>query len=227
MTELLNLLFNPLPNGVMTVLTGVSLLYWVFVLFSGEGLDFSTDADIHVDADSVGDVHDADGDGDVHHDHPGFFAKAMDFINVGKAPLMVIVTLFKFIGWIITIVSSLFISVGKFGYWSLLILIPIFIVTFFLMHWITKPIAKFYENVGYKGEDPHDYLGRTGVMKSSIQGEKIGLAEFVINKDVIRLNVRSFDGNSINYNDEIIVIDETKDKKIYLIQKDLNINNIK
>ena len=96
-----------------------------------------------------------------------------------------------------------------------------------MMHWITKPIAKFYENVGYKGEDPHDYLGRTGVMKSSIQGEKIGLAEFVINKDVIRLNVRSFDGSSINYNDEIIVIDETKDKKIYLVQKDLNINNIK
>ena len=225
MTELFNLLFHPLPNGVMTVLTGVSLLYWVFVLFSGDGLDFGMDADL--DADGIGDVNDVDGDGDVHHDQPGFFSKALDFINVGKALLMVIVTLFKFIGWIITIVTSLFISVGKFGFWSLLILIPIFLVTYFLMHWLTKPIAKFYESIGYKGEEPHDFLGRTGMMKSSIAGEKIGSAEFVINKDVIRLNVKSVDGESIGYNDEIIIIDETKDKKIYLVKKEINIHNIK
>ena len=223
MTELFNLLFHPLPNGVMTVLTGVSLLYWVFVLFSGDGLDFGMDADL--DAEVIGDVNDVDGD--VHHDQPGFFSKALDFINVGKAPLMVIVTLFKFIGWIITIVSSLFISIGQFGFWSLLILIPIFLVTYFIMHWLTKPIAKFYESIGYKGEEPHDYLGRTGIMKSSLAGEKIGSAEFLINKDVIRLNVKSIDGESIGYNDDIIIIDETKDKKIYLVKKEINIHNIK
>ena len=223
MTELFNLLFHPLPNGVMTVLTGVSLLYWVFVLFSGDGLDFGMDADL--DAEVIGDVNDVDGD--VHHDQPGFFSKALDFINVGKAPLMVIVTLFKFIGWIITIVSSLFISIGQFGFWSLLILIPIFLVTYFIMHWLTKPIAKFYESIGYKGEEPHDYLGRVGIMKSSLAGEKIGSAEFVINKDVIRLNVKSIDGESIGYNDDVIIIDETKDKKIYLVKKEINIHNIK
>lgn len=226
MAEIFNLLFHPLPNGVMTVLTGISLLYWVFVLFSGDGLDFGMDAGI--DADGIGDIHDVDADADTDAgDAPqGFFSKALDFINVGKAPIMVIVTLFKFIGWILTIVSSLFISVGKFGYWSLLILIPIFIITYFIMHWVTKPVAKFYESIGYRGEEAIDFLGRTGIMKSSISGNKIGSAEFKIAGDVIRLNVKSMDGTPITYNDEIIVIDESKDKKIYTVKKDINLNNI-
>ena len=134
MADLFNVLFHPLPNGIMTVLTGVSLLYWVFVLFSGDGIDLGTDFDLDVDAhaDGVGDVNDGDahaGDAD-----PGFFAKALDFINVGKAPLMVLLTLFKFISWIITIVSSLFFSFGELGYWSVLVLIPIFIIAYFMMH---------------------------------------------------------------------------------------------
>ncbi len=223
MAEIFNLLFNPLPNGVMTVLTGVSLLYWVFVLFSGDGLDFGLDGDLDVDV--AGDISDVDGDADTGDLQSGFFSKALDFINVGKAPIMVIVTLFKFIGWIITITTSLFISVGQFGYWSLLILISIFIITYFLMHWITKPIAKFYENVGYHGEDSLDFLGRTGVMKSSVDGSKIGSAEFKINKDVIRLNVKSFDGKAIAYNDEVIVVDEDKNQKIYWVKKEINIRN--
>ena len=75
MTELLNLLFNPLPNGIMTVLTGMSLLYWVFVLFSGNGIDFGLDADVDSE---IGDVNDVDSPetGDV-----SFMSKAMDFIN--------------------------------------------------------------------------------------------------------------------------------------------------
>lgn len=226
MADLLNLLFNPLPNGIMTVLTGMSLLYWVFVLFSGDGFDFSPDLDIP--SEGIGDVHDVNADSDVDHQttEPGFFSKLLDFINVGKAPIMVIVTLFKFIGWVITIASSVFLGVAKMGYWSVLILIPIFIITYLLMHWLTKPIAKFYKNMGYQGEDPHDYLGRRGTMKSQISGEKIGLAEFVINKDIIRLNVKSVDGLVINYLDQVIVVDELKSQKIYLVKKEINLDTI-
>src|SRR5690606_41768033 len=107
MAELLNLLFYPLSNGIMTVLTGMSLLYWVFMFFSGDGID--TDADFH-----MGDVTDVDAsaetDGDV-----SFGSKVLEFINVGKMPLMVIVTLFKFIGWILTLLSSIFLGLANWG----------------------------------------------------------------------------------------------------------------
>lgn len=223
MTELFDLLFGSLPLGVMTVLNALSIIYWVFVLFSGEGIDFGLDSDLEFEG--LGDVNDVDADGDIPHD-AGFFSKALDFINVGKAPFMVIITLFKFISWVITIAASFFISLAKFGYWSLLILIPVFLVTYFIMHWLTKPIARFYESIGYKGEEPHDFFGRTGIMKSSIAGEKMGSAEFIINKYVIRLNVKSINGETIGYNDEIIIVDESKDQKIYLVKKEINIHNI-
>lgn len=219
MAELLNLLFHPLPNAVMTILTGISMLYWVFVFLSGTGFSFDTDTDVE----GLGDVQDVEGT-EVAPD--GFFGKAMEYINVGKVPIMVIVTLFKFISWIITIVSSFFVSFGKFGAWSLLVLIPIFTIVFFLMHWLTKPLARFYDSIGYKGEDAIDFLGRKGIMRSSISGNKLGSAEFRVNNAVIRLNVRSQNGSPINYKDEIVVIDEADDKKTYLVQKEITIHNI-
>lgn len=221
MVDLLNLLFHPLPNGIMTVLTGCSLLYWLFVMISGSGLDFGVDADAALE---VGDVSELDSPDDV--SEPGIMAKVWDFINVGKVPVMVIVTLFKFVSWIMTIVSSVVFGLGKLGFWSVLILIPIFIIAYFLMHYLTKPFVKLYNNLGYKGDDPIDFLGRTGKMKSTIEGQKIGSAEFYINGDVIRLNVLSRDGSKIDYNDSVMIVNESADRKLFYVKKEINLSNI-
>ncbi|TJZ60574.1 hypothetical protein FAZ15_11285 [Sphingobacterium olei] len=227
MAEILNLLFNPLPNAIMTVLTGLSLLYWLLTMFLGDGFDFG-DANIDIDFDGA-DIQDIDAPDDLDAEadaQPSFLSKAMDFINIGKAPLMVIVTLFKFIGWMITIASTFVFNLSSYGWKSVFVLLPIFLLTYFLMHYVTIPVVKLYKNVGYLGEEALDFLGRTGRMRSTIQGESVGSAEFIIDKDVIRLNVKSRDGETINYGDDIIVIDETQDKKYYYVTKDINLNNI-
>ncbi len=241
MTELINILFNPLSNGIMTVLTGLSVVYWLFMFLMGDGVHLF-DADADIDFHPSPDVTDVDGTHDVsiegtdhaHHHYadtdnqaePGFFSKAMDYINIGKVPIMLIVTLFKFIGWIITIVSSLFINVASWGIKSVLILIPVFIITFILMHFLTKPLAKMFKNIGYNGEESHDFLGRMGKMRASIEGKKIGSAEFIIQQDPIRLNVVSHNGEKIGYGDDVIIVDESKDKKYYYVTKEITINNI-
>lgn len=206
----------------MTVLTGFSLLYWLFSMFVGDGFDF-LDADVEVSAD-IPDVDAPDG-GEVSVE-PSLFSKAMEFINVGKVPIMVVLTLFKFIGWIITICSSLVFDLGKWGMKSVFILIPIFILTYFILHWVTKPLAQFYHKVGYNGEEAIDFLGRKGKMKSSIEGTTIGSAEFTINNDVIRLHVVSKDGLPIHYNDQVTVVDESPDRRFYYIQKELSLDTI-
>lgn len=228
MTEILNILFNPLPNAIMTFLTGISLLYWLFTMLMGDGFDFGTDSSIEFDGAHVQDVDtefDADGDADIQTE-PSFFTKVIEYINIGKAPLMVIVTLFKFIGWIITIASSMIFHLADYGWKSVLVLIPVFILTYLLMHYVTIPVVKLYKNVGYMGEEAHDFLGRTGKMKSTIQGEKLGLAEVIINKDVIRLHVKSVDGSTINYGDDVTIINEDPAKKFYIAQKDINLNTL-
>lgn len=228
MAEILNLLFNPLPNAIMTTLTGVSLLYWLFTMLLGDGLDFGSDVDIQFEGADIQDV-DIDTDADMDTEmstEPSFFQKAMDYINIGKAPLMVIVTLFKFIGWIITIVSSLVFELSQFGWKSILILVPVLILTYFLMHYVTIPVVKLYRNVGYAGDEAHDFLGRSGKMRSTIQGNSVGSAEIVIDKAVIRLNVKSNNGERIAYGDDIVVVNETKDKRYYYVEKDINLDNV-
>lgn len=226
MTEVINILFNPLPNAVMTLLTGLSLVYWLFTMLLGDGFDFG-DSDVDVDFEGA-DVQDIEGENSIDTDgdaEPSFISKAMDFINVGKAPFMVIVTLFKFISWMITIASSLLFKLGDFGWKSVLILIPIFILTYFLMHYVTIPVVKLYKQVGYTGEEALEFLGRIGKMKSSIQGENLGSAEIIIQNDVVRLNVKSIDGEEIKYGDEVIIVDETTDKKYYYVKKNITLNN--
>ncbi len=228
MTEILDILFNPLPNAIMTVLTGLSLLYWLFTMLMGDGFEFGTDADIQFEG---ADVQDLDMDADSNPDiddtpEPSFFSKALDFINVGKAPMMVIVTLFKFIGWIMTIASSLVFKLTEYGWKSVLILIPVFILSYLLMHYVTIPVVKLYKNVGYAGEETHDFIGRLGNMRSTIEGDKLGSVELKINEDVIRLNVKSKEGERINYGDDVIIINEDINRKYYIVQKDINLNNI-
>lgn len=230
MSEIIHLLFNPLPNGIMTVLLGISLLYWLFMLFTGDGFNFF-DSDIDIATDGSPDVGDVDG-ADAHHAEsdtvaePSFFTKALDFINVGKVPIMLISTLFKFVSWLLTIATSLAVNVSSWGLKSIFILLPVFILTYFIIHFLTKPLAKFYKEIGYQGEEPTDFLGRAGKMKSTIQGTAMGSAEFVIQQDVFKLNVVSISGGKINYGDEVIIADESKDKRIFYVTKEINIHNI-
>jgi len=65
-----------------------------------------------------------------------------------------------------------------------------------------------------------------GKMRASIEGKKIGSAEFIIQQDPIRLNVVSHNGEKIGYGDDVIIVDESKDKKYYYVTKEITINNI-
>ncbi|GHE41083.1 OB-fold-containig protein [Sphingobacterium griseoflavum] len=227
MDAILHLLFNPLPNAIMTVLTGISLVYWLFTMLIGDGFDFG-DADADIDFDGA-DVHEVDSPDDPDMQRDGettLLSKAMNFINIGKAPFMVIVTLFKFIGWLITIASSIALNLAQFGWKSVLILIPIFILTYMLMHYVTIPVAKLYKKVGYAGEEPHDFLGRSGTMRTSVAEDRIGSVEIIIAGDVIRLPVKSHNGDQIAYGEQVVITGETADRKIYYVKKEINLHSI-
>lgn len=226
MADFLNFLFHPLSNAIMTILTGITALYWIFTFIAG---DFFGDVDVDVDVDAdTGADYDTDTEADIKGEgaEKSFFAKAMEYINVGKVPFMVVYSTFKFIAWILTLVSSLVLGAASWGWKSALLLIPVFIVTFFITRFATKPLVKLYKMMGYNGEDKHDLLGRVARMKSTINGDKIGAAELVINRDVIRINVKSKTGDTIMYNAEVMVAAESADKRYYYVVPEITVNNV-
>lgn len=222
MTAILDILFHPLANAIMTILTGVSAVYWIFTFLAG---DILGNLDLGVEFDT--DLSDTVGDGvEVTSANPSLFQQAMQYINVGKVPLMVIISVFKFIAWIGTLISSILLNTMAWGWRSTLLLIPIFIITFFITRWATQPLVKIYRQMGYNGEDAYDLLGRTAQLKSNISGEKLGSAVLKINTEIIKINVQSKDGRAIAYDSTVHIVDERKDLNVYVVEELINLDSI-
>ncbi|MGN6495184.1 MAG: hypothetical protein ACTHLE_24565 [Agriterribacter sp.] len=227
MSEFVRLLFHPLSNAIMTVLSGITALYWIFTFIAGDF--FGGDADVDANLDVHGADVDTDTDADLSDsvgDKP-FFQKALEFVNIGKVPFMIVYSTFKFIAWIVTLVSSVALGLASWGWKSVFILLPVFFVAYILTRYATKPLVKIYHAMGYNGEEAHDLMGRVAKMRSTISGSTIGAAELVINSDVIRVNVQSKTGERLEYNGDVMIADESPDKKYYLVVKEVTLQNLK
>ncbi|MEJ1242290.1 hypothetical protein WBG78_29345 [Chryseolinea sp. T2] len=224
MSNIFHLLFHPLSNAIMTVLTGVTALYWLTTFITGDLFgDAGVDGDAHLsgaDLDTdVDSTNDAGGDKSV-------VQSALEFVNIGKVPFMVVYSVFKFIAWIITLTSSIFLGLTSWGWKSVIILVPVLFVAYLITAYATKPLVKVYEAMGYNGEESQDLMGRIAKMKSAISGDKIGAAELKVQSDIIRINVKSKTGESIGYDADVMITGESADKKFYLVVPDINLSNI-
>jgi hypothetical protein len=223
MSSVVNLLFHPLSNAVMTVLTGVTAIYWLLTFIVG---DLFGDSDLDVDITG----HDVEVDSDVDADEVDsgkpFLQKALEFVNIGKVPFTVVYSVFKFIAWIITLTSSVALGLATWGSASVIILAPVFLVAYFITRYATKPLIRVYEAMGYNGEEPQELMGRVAKMRSTISGDMIGAAEVKIQSDVIRINVKSKTGESIAYDADVMIAGESSDKKFYLVVPEITLANI-
>ena len=225
MSNVVNLLFHPLSNAIMTVLTGITAIYWLITFLLG---DVFGDSDFDSDMEVKGADVDTSIEGDVENTgiDKSFFQKALEFVNIGKMPFMVVYSMFKFIAWIVTLTSSVFLGLAAWGWASVLILIPVFFIAFFLTRYATKPLVKIYSAMGYNGEEPQELMGRVAKMRSTISGNMIGAAELKIKSDIIRINVQSKTGEAISYDADVMIKDESPDKKFYLVEREINLSNI-
>ena len=225
MSNITDLLFHPLSNAIMTILTGLTALYWITTFVTGDLFgDGGVDGEISTHgADIDADV---DGDADDVADDKSFVQKALEFVNVGKVPFMMVYSVFKFIAWIITLTSSVFFGLADWGWKSVVILFPVFFIAYLITRYATRPLIKVYDAMGYNGEEPQELLGRIAKMRSTISGDKIGAAEVKIQSDIIRVNVKSKTGELIAYDADVMIASESPDKKFYLVVPEITLSNI-
>ncbi|MBT1687057.1 OB-fold-containig protein [Dawidia soli] len=221
MSSIKDLLFHPLSNAIMTILTGVTAIYWIITFFAGDLF-----GDSGADSDFAGHGTDLDTDVDADAADASFFQKTLEFVNIGKVPFMVVYSVFKLLAWVITLTSSIFLGLASWGWRSVAILLPVFFIAYLITRYATKPLVKVYHSMGYNGEEPQELLGRIARMKSTISGDTIGAAEVKIQSDIIRVNVKSKTGESIAYDSEVMIAGESTDKKFYLVVPEITLSSI-
>jgi hypothetical protein len=211
------------------------LIYWI-AAFLGVGFDdmdfgfgFETDVDVDADVD-VGADAEAEAEATAAEEgvetarHDSALTGFLKFINVGKVPFMLVLSTLKFFIWTGSLIITTLLHL--YNWTSVFILIPLFIAAVFLTKYATNPLAKFLKKTGYQGEEEIDFLGRTGNMLSTIKDGKLGIAEFLVDKNPIKLNVISEKGNEIKYGEKVVIMNETKDKKVYYVVKDYSVEDI-
>ena len=80
--ELLEISFNP-ANTILSVLLILSVLYWIFTIFTGVG-DYDIDLDTNIDADT--NLDNPDGLIEVNQD-PSYFIQFLKFLNLDIIPI--------------------------------------------------------------------------------------------------------------------------------------------
>lgn len=159
MKDIIQHLFFPVSNAIMTVLMLISVVYWLLSAlmggFDGFGIETPSDIDVDVDANVSTDFDLQQNHVDILQDknsdvdeptlskEPSLFMKVLHYMNVGKVPFMIVLTIFKFFTWAGSLLSTISPHVTKLGNWSIIILIPLAAVAVVLTHYATIPLGNF------------------------------------------------------------------------------------
>ncbi|CAM2800331.1 hypothetical protein DRF59_05375 [Chryseobacterium flavum] len=210
--EFLNVAFSPV-NTVLTVLLGLSVIYWLFTILTGLDIDVGIHSDLDTDIDVP--------DGHFHtpdHDSSAWM-HFLKFLNLDIVPVSYFLTLSLLITWLGSFYLNYFIPLPTWA--GILILFPLMIAGMLLTKIILKPLNPFFKEINHKGELSYAFLGREGRLKSTIHNDKIGMMEVFIGSDPITLMVRSKDGSKLEHGVRVMIVDEEPEKRIYYVQRSM------
>ncbi|GAB3647763.1 hypothetical protein GCM10028791_10370 [Echinicola sediminis] len=226
MDSLINILFSPV-NLTLTIFLILLVVYWLLTMVSG--IDFELDMDI--DVDTAVDVEGAGmelqdmANAEIHKDDvvgkrvqplKGWQIFLIYFNFVGL-PFMFTLTCFVFIWWFSTVLATAltasYANVLGFG-----ILIVAFFTSLILTKIFTTPFKGFFKYLNKDGDKAIDFIGRQGILLSTISGKKMGNAEVHVNGDPMSIYVKSLNGETLNYHDKILIIKQSADKHYFLVQ---------
>lgn len=216
MKELIEISFSPVM-AFFSIMSIVMLLYWMAVILAGLDPDlFSINFDSDVDTNLNSNAHDLPDRTDT--PEGSGFMKILEFFNFDELPLMFILTIIFFSMWFVGINVTYYLGVES-VWLGLLLLIPNFILSLFIVKIFSRPLSYFYKQVNHKGEPEIDFLGRRCVVFSTLDNLKTGQIQLSVNGDPMRLSARSNTDEKLMAGQEAVIVSESIDKKYYLIEK--------
>jgi membrane protein implicated in regulation of membrane protease activity len=211
MEKLLEISFAP-ANFILTLLVILVTLYWLIVIFTGFDFDFA-EADAEIDAStdlSKPEAGNPEGD--------GFWSAMFKFFYIGELPIVFLITLVVFTMWLINVNVTAILGISH-NILGFAVLIPGFVASMLVTKVTARPFVKLYSMFNHKGEEPIDFIGKTGRVLSPMSNDRLGQLEIFVVNDVIKVCAKSIDGEPIQYNETVIILEESPDKKFFFVQK--------
>jgi hypothetical protein len=163
-----------------------------------------------------------DADGEVQHggeisaDGPGGFMQSLIFFNVGKVPLLILLSFFAIPLWIITMLVNYYLGIESFGT-SLLLLVPEIIVSLFLAKFLSSPIAHLFKKMEETTGKPTDFTGKTAYARFDMEANKLGHIEIDESGKHIILHAIS-DKGPVEKGQRVLIIEYIPEENYYLVE---------
>jgi hypothetical protein len=227
LSEFLNAILA-FPTVVYTILLGVVVAYWLFVLLGALDIDLLGDADLdghgHADLHVDGHGHHFDGDGHGHHhghqdgdaDSPGGLAGLIQTLGLGGVPVTLMLSVLILAGWGFCLgVTELF---GARSAWvaiaapfvALALAVPVTAV-------VIRPLRRFF--VSLDAPRHRDFLGKVCTITTLRVDERYGQAEVEDGGAGLIVQVRSTEPGRLNRGDRALIFDY-KDEVFYVAPMD-------
>lgn len=225
MSELIDASFSP-ANLFPTILLLFVAGYWLIVLFgliSMESLDIDadveTDAGIDLEADADADVSaDADSGGEASSTHSvSWFNQVLVFFNLHHLPLMVFLSFLALPMWVLSVLGNHYLGNTSFLL-SLLLLVPIFLLSLFIAKFATIPVAKVFARLN-ENTEATDPIGKICTLLMPIEPGKMGQALIKdLNGNVVRINVVGSANTYLEKDESALVIQYLEKQRSFLIE---------
>lgn len=234
---MIDILFSPV-NMTLTVLLIILILYWIISMLTGTDWDVDVDIDVNVDID-------IDIDADINHQIPtqDFEFGELSNTEINKEDILskrlprklkwwqIVLIHFNFVGlpfmftftcwiffWWFTTLLSTYITGSYDNSFGFILFFILLIPSLYLTKLFTIPFKAFFKNLNKDGDQAINFEGRLGHIRSSISGKKLGTAELIIEGNPYILNVKAFEGQKIEYGQQILVIIQDSSKTFYLVK---------
>jgi hypothetical protein len=229
------------PSVVFTVLLGVVLVYWAFVMVgvihigegsegalgdgAGEGLELGDGAGAHGgDGFDAGDGHAghdvADGHDAGDADGPGAIASVMHALHLRSAPATVVLSLIITFSWLVSVIFMQFVTRGFSalqGYWlSGMVLFVAPIAALPLTSLAVRPLASVF--APRRAPAKADLIGKTCIVRTGSVSDKFGEATLEDGGAGLVIRVRVDNGKQLGRGEHALIVDFDREHETFLVE---------
>ncbi len=194
-----------LANLPYTLLLILVLLYWMTVMLGL--LDMGS-----VDVDLPG------SEGDISSPAAGSFEGILEYFNLRKVPISIVVSFFALSLWLIGVLANHYIHGTRSKILGLLLIIPNVLVSAHVAKILTLPLVPLFRAMRGDASDRRDLVGTRVVVTSSQANATFGTAELRETGAPITLMVRT-EGEVLPRGTEAVILQTNPESRVHLITK--------